>query len=107
MSCELPIGLGVVLVSVALPGGHFFVEGLLVGDAAGQALPGQNGELGFGHVEPASVLGRVTPFKPFDEAAGFGGGEGGVERGRRMGAQVVLNQHDFLGGGGNARRIGL
>ena len=97
--CELPIGFGVVLVSVALPGGYFFLEGLLVGDATAQALPDQNGEFGFGHVEPASVLGRVMPFEPLDEAAGFGGGEGGIERGRRMGAQVVLNQHDFLGGG--------
>ena len=33
-SCELPVGFGVVLVLVALPGGHFFVEGLLVGDGA-------------------------------------------------------------------------
>src|SRR5208337_620857 len=99
VSCELPIGFGVVLVSVVLPGGYFFVEGLLVGDAAAQALPGQNGELGFGHVEPASMFWRVMPFEPFDEAARFGGGEGGIERGRRMGAQVVLNQHDFLGGG--------
>lgn len=74
VSCELPIGFGVVLVSVVLPGGYFFVEGLLVGDAAAQALPGQNGEFGFGHVEPASVLGRVMPFEPFDEAARFGGG---------------------------------
>jgi len=39
------------------------------------------------------------PFEPLDEAARFGGGEGGIERGRRMGAQVVLNQHDFLGSG--------
>ena len=95
----MPIGFGVVLVSVTLPGGDFFLEGRLVRDAAAQALPGQNGELGFGHVEPASVLWRVMPFEPFDEAARFWGGEGGIERGRRMGAQVVLNQHDFLGGG--------
>jgi len=40
------------------------------------------------------------PFEPFDEAARFWGGERGVERGRRMGVQVVLNEHDFLGGGG-------
>ena len=52
-----------------------FSEGLLAGDAAAQALPDQNGEFGFGPVEPASVLGRVMPFEPFDEAAGFGAGK--------------------------------
>ena len=44
-------------------------------------------------------FGVIMPFKPVDEAARFGGGEGGVERGRRMGAQIVLDQHDFFGGG--------
>ncbi len=39
------------------------------------------------------------PFEPFDEAARFRGGKGGIERGRRMDAQVVLDEHDFLGGG--------
>ena len=39
------------------------------------------------------------PFEPFDEASRFGGGEGGVERGRRMRAQIVLDQRDFCGGG--------
>jgi hypothetical protein len=34
VTCELPIGFGVVRVSVALPGGYFFLKGLLVGDAA-------------------------------------------------------------------------
>jgi len=46
-------------------------------------LGGEDGEFGFGEVEPASVLGRVTPFEPLNEAAGFGGWKGLVERGRR------------------------
>ncbi len=97
--CELPIGFGAMIVSMALPSRDLCLDGLLVGDASAQALPGQNGELGLGHVEPASVLWRVMPFEAVDEAARFGGGEGGVERSWRMRAQVVLNQHDFLGGG--------
>ncbi len=55
--CELPIGFGVVLVSVALPRGHFFLEGLLAGDAAAQALPDQNGEFGFGLSSQLPCLG--------------------------------------------------
>ena len=85
--------------AMALPSCNLFFKDALVGDAAAQALPGQNGEFGLGHVEPASVLWRVMPFEPFDEAARFGGGEGGIERGRRMGAQVVLNQHNFSAAG--------
>ncbi len=42
---------------------------------------------------------RVKPFEPFDEATGFGGGEGFVERRRRMRIQIVLNQNDFVRGG--------
>jgi hypothetical protein len=39
--CELPIGLGVVEVAVALPGGDFIGEDLLFGDAAVEALRGE------------------------------------------------------------------
>ena len=90
---------------MALPSCDFFLEGLLVGNAAAQALGGQNGEFGFGHVEPASMFWRVMPFKPVGEATGFGGGEGRVERRRRMRTQIVLDQHDFFGGGEMHRTI--
>ena len=36
--CEVPIGLGVVGISVVLPGGDFVDQGLFVGDAAVEAL---------------------------------------------------------------------
>jgi hypothetical protein len=53
--CELPIGLGAVLVSMALPSGDFFFQSRLVGNASAQALARQNGELGFGHVDNPPV----------------------------------------------------
>ena len=55
----MPVGLGMVLVSVVLPCVDFASEDFLVGDAAVQTLG--NAELGFGHIEPAAVLGRVMP----------------------------------------------
>jgi hypothetical protein len=58
---ELPVGLGVVLVSVVLPCVDFAGESFLVGDAAVQTLGRENAELGFGDIEPAAVLGRVMP----------------------------------------------
>src|SRR5271156_3372881 len=71
---ELPIGFGVMLVSMGLPSGDLSFEGWLVGNAAIQALAGQDGEFGFGHVEPASVFGRVMPLETLGEAASFLGG---------------------------------
>ena len=55
-----------VLVSVVLPCVDFAGEDFLVGDAAVQTLGRENAELGFGHVEPAAVLGRVMPFEALD-----------------------------------------
>src|SRR5208283_5349065 len=83
---ELPIRFGVMFVAMVLPSGDLSFKGLLVGDAAAQTLGCQNGEFGFGHVEPASMFGRVMPFEPHSEAARFGGGESGVERGCGMGS---------------------
>jgi hypothetical protein len=36
--CEVPIGLGMICISVVLPSGNFLDEGLFVGDAAIEAL---------------------------------------------------------------------
>ena len=57
----MPVGLGMVLVSVVLPCVDFAGEDFLVGDAAVQTSGRENTELGFGHIEPAAVLGRVMP----------------------------------------------
>ena len=76
---ELPVSCGVIGISVMLPGGDFVDEGLLVGDAAVEALSGEDTELGFGQIEPAAVLGRVVPFEALDQPPGFGGRKGFVE----------------------------
>jgi hypothetical protein len=88
-----------MLVSMGLPSGDLSFESRLVGNAAIQTLVSQNGEFGFGHVEPASVFGRVMPLETLGEAAGFLSREGRVERSRRMRVQVVLNQYDLFGVG--------
>ncbi len=85
-----------MFVAVLLPGGDFCDEFRLVGDAAIEALGREDGEFGFGHVEPASVLGRVMPFEPFDETTRFSGGEGLVERRGRVRVEIVLDQNDFV-----------
>jgi hypothetical protein len=88
-----------MFVAMVLPSGDLSFEGLLVWDAAAQALTRQNAKFGFGHVEPASMFGRVVPFEPLREAARFWGWEGRVERGRRMRAEIVLDQDDLFGAG--------
>jgi hypothetical protein len=88
--CELLAGFGVVLVAVVLPCGDFVGEGLLVVDAAIQTLRRENGEFGFGHVEPTAVLGSVMPFEPLDEPAGLGRGKGLIERGWFVDVEIIL-----------------
>jgi hypothetical protein len=61
--CELPICFSVMLVAVVLPCADLVGEAFLVVDAPIQALRGEHAEFGFGHVEPAAVLGRVMPSK--------------------------------------------
>ena len=43
------------------------------------------------------MFGRVVPFKSLYETARFLGGESCIERGRRVRAEIVLNQHDLFG----------
>jgi hypothetical protein len=63
---ELPIGHGVVGVSILLPSGDFMDEGLLVWDAAIEALGRKDAEFGLGHIEPTAMLWSVMPFEPFE-----------------------------------------
>ena len=76
---ELPIGLGVVGVSILLPSGDFIDEGLFVWDAAIEALGRKDAEFGLGHIEPTTMLWSVMPFEPFDEPPCFGGRKSFVE----------------------------
>ena len=77
--CEVPAGLGVIGISLLLPGGDFVDEGLFVGDAAIEALRGQDAEFGLRQIEPTAVLWSVMPFEAFDQPPGFGGRKGLVE----------------------------
>ena len=94
--CELSVGFGVMFVAVLLPGGDFPDQFRLVGDAAIQTPGREDGEFGFGYVEPASAPGRVAPFEPLDEPAGFRGGEGFIERGGGVSAAIVLDPRVFF-----------
>ena len=84
-----------VFVALSQPSGDLPGQGLLVGDTASEALRRQHAKFGFSHIQPASMFWGVVPFEPFGEAARFSGGKGLVERSRRMGAEIVLHQHDL------------
>jgi hypothetical protein len=75
----VPVGFGVVGVAVALPGGDFLDESLLVGDAAVEALGRQNAEFRLRQIEPAALLWGVVPFEALDQPPGFGGWEGFIK----------------------------
>ena len=98
LGCEAPVGLGVVLVAVFDPGGDLAFEGLLIWNAAIEALAGEDRQFwGFPQIEPRPMLGCVHPLKALDEAASFRCWEGLVERRLGVDVQVVLKQRDQVG----------
>jgi hypothetical protein len=59
-SCEVPVGSGVILVAVALPGCDFLDQGFPVRDAAVEALRGQD----VSHLQIQSVQKSPAAFPP-------------------------------------------
>src|SRR5271163_3641700 len=72
---ELPIRLGMGLVSVVLPSCDFLNQDLLVGNAPIETLAGQHTQFGFSHIQPTAVLGGVVPLEALNQATRFGSGE--------------------------------
>jgi hypothetical protein len=95
----VPVGRGVLAVADSFPCLDLFLQHLLIGDAAVEALGGENRAFGFRQIQPTPVLGCVVLREPFNKAAGFGGGTGVVKRGRRMRVQVVLDEPNFCRAG--------
>src|SRR5215813_5472356 len=86
---EVPVGLCIAGIATCLPGVDLTGEHLGIRDAPVEALAGEDGQLGFGEVQPAAVLGRVMPLEPLDQAARLGRLENLVERGGGMRGQIV------------------
>src|SRR5262249_60810003 len=84
-------------IALVLPGVDFVDQGLLVWDAAVEALGGEDAEFGFGEIEPTAMLWRVVPFESLDQPSCFGRREGLVERGLAVDIEIVLDEHDGLG----------
>jgi hypothetical protein len=76
---------------------------LLVGDAAVEALLGQDAEFGFGEIKPTAALGGVASFETLDQAACFGGPERFAKRGLAVDVEIILDEHDGLGVGSPAK----
>ena len=66
-------------IALMLPGGDLVGEGLLIREAAVEALGGEDTKLGFRQIKPTAVLGRVMPFEPLDQPPSFGRRESFVE----------------------------
>ena len=70
---------------------------MLVRDSAIEALGCEDGQFGFGHIEPRAVLGRMLPFEAFGDAPRLGGFEGVIERSLVVGIEIVLDEDNFVG----------
>src|SRR5258708_2883577 len=91
---EVPVCLGVVGISVLLPGGDFVDEGLFVWNSAVEALGREDADLGLCQIEPAAVLWGVMPFEALNQSPGLGGRKGFVERSLGVDIEIVLDQND-------------
>src|ERR1700751_3600445 len=100
---ESPIGPGVLLVAIGLPGRDLGAEEGFVGPRPIETLRGKNTQFGLCQVEPAAVLWGVMPLEPFDQTAGFIGRECFVKGSWRLRIEIVLDQHDFL----SIREVGV
>src|SRR5512132_2922520 len=96
---EPPVHAAASRVAGRLPRGDLPREGHLVGQPPVQALPGQHTQLDLGHVQPAAVLGCVVQLQPVGQPLGLRRRERRVQRRRRVGVEVVLDQHDHVGVG--------
>ena len=93
---ESPVDTFLAFVAIGGPGGAAagdFGGGV---DAVGEALSGQNAQLGFGHVEPTAVLGGVHDLDAIGDAERFFGAKGLIERSNGVSVQVVADQRDPL-----------
>ena len=77
--CKAPIRLGLTAIASAQPSLDLPFQSLPVFDASVEALGDQNRQLGFGHVQPASMFGRVVPFETLNQAACLSGGKRFIE----------------------------
>src|SRR6516162_3223257 len=71
--CKAPIRLGLTAIASAQPSLDLPFQSLPVFDASVEALGDQNRQFGFGHVQPASMFGRVVPFETLNQAACLSG----------------------------------
>ena len=92
----MPLGDGVIFVSVADPGGDLVADCLLVGDSAVETLRGEDAEFGYGQVDQFPSW-ACMPFEALDQTPGLGGGKGFVERRGGVGVEIVLDEDDRLG----------
>src|SRR5215218_4209076 len=93
LGCELPFDLRSGGIAPLRPAGDLALEGVLMGDAARQALARQDAQLDLSLVQPGAVLGRVVDLEPVRETLGLLGRERLIAAGR--GVRVELVQHSF------------
>jgi transposase-like protein len=94
---EAPVDPTTGAVAGRLPRRDLPLQRRPVAQAPVQALPGQHGQLDLGHVQPAAVPGGVVQLQPVGQPPGLGRWERRIQRRRRVGVEVVLDQHDPLG----------
>jgi len=89
---KAPLESGLGRIAASCPSGDRAADPRWVCQTSVQALARYHREFDFRHVEPTAMLGRIVQIQLPQNTARFGRGKGRVQRGWRMGVQVV--QHD-------------
>src|SRR5215831_4653750 len=90
--CETPLYPAGLIVSRPLPRGGFCAQLGHRTDSSIQTLTAQGGRFDFGHVEPATIAGRVMDLQTPRQTVRFRSREGLVERRDAVGIEVIAHQ---------------
>src|SRR5918992_854868 len=94
---EAPRNSGFGRVACVFIGGDCTPKRGVVWDTLIQALPTQNAQLDFCHVQPTAVLGRIMKLQLLQQAPGLRWGKSLVQRGRFVRVEVVHNNPNHGG----------
>src|SRR5260370_24095236 len=84
-------------IALRLQSGKVLSQDLHALHPARQAPSCENGDLDFGHVEPAAMFGGVMELDALQDASCFGRLKGFIEGSGRMGIEIVLHNAHILG----------
>ena len=93
---EAPVDYSLGFIPLLFQGGDLSKQGFFVGQPLPEAASGEDAELYFRHIQPATMLGSKVKLQLFDNASGFRCWEGLIQGSPVMGVQIVQDHPHLL-----------